>query len=73
MRSPPRSKSNVLVQLDHLRTYPAVAEAESEGALTLHGCFYRFETGEVTVFDGVAGNVRADRRAQRGQTRCHRV
>jgi carbonic anhydrase len=48
-------KSNVLVQLGHLRTYPAVAEAEAQGALTLHGCFYRFETGEVTVFDGAAG------------------
>jgi carbonic anhydrase len=47
-------KANVLVQLDHLRTYPAVAEAESQGAITLSGCFYRFETGEVTVFDADA-------------------
>jgi carbonic anhydrase len=49
-------KSNVLVQLGHLRTYPAVVEAEAQGGLTLHGCFYRFETGEVTVFDGAAGH-----------------
>jgi carbonic anhydrase len=49
-------KSNVLVQLGHLRTYPAVAEAEAQGALTLHGCFYRFETGGVTVFDGAVGH-----------------
>jgi carbonic anhydrase len=47
-------KSNVLVQLGHLRTYPAIAEAEPQGAITLHGCFYRFETGEVTVFDAAA-------------------
>jgi carbonic anhydrase len=44
-------KSNVLVQLDHLRTYPGVAEAEMNGELSLHGCFYRFETGEVFQFD----------------------
>jgi carbonic anhydrase len=44
-------KANVLVQLKHLRTYPAVAEAEARGELRLHGCFYRFETGDVAVFD----------------------
>jgi carbonic anhydrase len=43
-------KANVLAQLHHLRTYPAVTEAEARGALRLHGCFYRLETGEVTVF-----------------------
>ena len=48
-------KANVLVQLDHLRTYPAVASATARGALALHGCFYRFETGEVNVFDPAAG------------------
>lgn len=44
-------KTNVLIQLNHLRTYPAVAEAETAGNLRLHGCFYRFETGEVTGLD----------------------
>jgi carbonic anhydrase len=48
-------KANVLVQLNHLRTYPAIAEAEAHGSITLHGCFYRFETGQVTAFDPVAG------------------
>jgi carbonic anhydrase len=48
-------KSNVLVQLGHLRTYPAIVEAEAQDAITLHGCFYRFETGAVTVFDAAAG------------------
>jgi carbonic anhydrase len=37
--------------LNHLRTYPAVADAELRGELRLHGCFYRFETGDVSVFD----------------------
>lgn len=45
-------KTNVLVQLSHLRTYPAIAAKEANGELRLHGCFYRFETGEVTVLDG---------------------
>jgi carbonic anhydrase len=44
-------KANVMVQLSHMRTYPAVVDAESRGQLRLHGCFYRIETGEVTVFD----------------------
>lgn len=44
-------KANVLVQLGHLRTFAAVVEAETHGELRLHGCFYRFETGEVTVLD----------------------
>jgi carbonic anhydrase len=43
-------KANVVVQLDHLRTYSAVSEAERRGELRLHGCFYRFETGDVTAF-----------------------
>lgn len=44
-------KTNVLVQLNHLRTYPAVADAEAVGELRVHGGFYRFETGEVTVLN----------------------
>jgi carbonic anhydrase len=45
-------KANVLVQIDHLRTYPPIAQRENDGSIALHGCFYRFETGEVTAFDG---------------------
>jgi carbonic anhydrase len=44
-------KSNVLVQLDHLRTYPGIADAEQQGRLCLYGWFYRFETGQVFQFD----------------------
>ncbi len=43
--------ANVLLQLDHLRSHPAVAEAEADGRLELHGWIYRFETGEVLVVD----------------------
>ncbi|MCP4172289.1 MAG: carbonic anhydrase [Fuerstiella sp.] len=40
-------EENVLVQLDHLRTHPAVAAALRRNVLDLHGWVYRFETGEV--------------------------
>ena len=44
-------KANVLVQLAHLRTYRDVAEAEEREELAIFGCFYRFETGDVSVYD----------------------
>lgn len=47
-------KCNVMVQLAHLRTYPAVAEAEANGTLELLGWFYRFETGETFELDGAS-------------------
>lgn len=42
---------NVLAQLDHLRTVPAVALALENQAVELHGWVYRFETGTVLAFD----------------------
>lgn len=47
-------KCNVMVQLAHLRTYPAVMEAEARGKLELLGWFYRFETGETFELDAVS-------------------
>lgn len=47
-------KCNVIVQLTHLRTYPAVAKAIAAGRLELHGWFYRFETGETFEVEGAA-------------------
>ena len=44
-------KENVLMQLDHLRTYPAVAARLSKGDLTLHGWVYHIETGQILTFD----------------------
>lgn len=40
-------EENVLVQLENLRTHPAVAAALGRGALKLHGWVYEFETGQV--------------------------
>jgi carbonic anhydrase len=46
---------NVLRQLEHLRTHPAVAAALAARTLRLHGWVYQFEKGEVEVFDPVEG------------------
>lgn len=44
-------EENVLVQLENLRTHPAVAAALSRGKLNLHGWVYKIETGEVFAYD----------------------
>jgi len=43
-------EENVLVQLENLRTHPAVAAALSRGRLNLHGWVYKIETGEVFTY-----------------------
>lgn len=43
-------EENVLVQLEHLRTHPAVAAALSRQTLNLHGWVYKFESGQVFGF-----------------------
>jgi len=44
-------EENVLVQLEHLRTHPAVAAASAREALSLYGWVYQFETGRVFGYD----------------------
>lgn len=44
-------EENVLVQLENLRTLPAVASRLVRGDLHLHGWVYKIETGEVFAFD----------------------
>jgi carbonic anhydrase len=48
-------QENVLVQLEHLRTHPAVASGLAAGKLKLHGWVYKIETGEVFAFDPSIG------------------
>jgi carbonic anhydrase len=48
-------EENVLVQLENLRTHPAVAAALSREEVKLHGWVYKLETGEVFAFDPVRG------------------
>ena len=44
-------QENVLVQLENLRTHPAVVKALAREALNLHGWVYKFETGQVFAYD----------------------
>lgn len=46
---------NVLLQLEHLKAYPFVAEALSASRLRLHGWVYFFESGQVTAHDAKEG------------------
>ncbi|MBX9580063.1 MAG: carbonic anhydrase [Gemmataceae bacterium] len=48
-------QENVLTQLEHLRTHPAVAAALAAGAVKLHGWVYKMETGQVFAYDPQAG------------------
>ena len=48
-------EENVLVQLENLRTLPAVASRLVRGDLHLHGWVYKIETGEVFAFDQEPG------------------
>jgi len=44
-------EENVLVQIENLRTHPAVAARVAKGAVKIHGWVYKIETGEVFAFD----------------------
>jgi carbonic anhydrase len=48
-------EENVLVQLENLRTHPAVAVGLARGTIKLHGWVYKIETGEVFSFDPTRG------------------
>ncbi len=49
------AQENVLVQIEHLRTHPAVATALMAGELKLHAWMYKMETGEVFAYDPESG------------------
>jgi carbonic anhydrase len=48
-------EENVLVQLENLRTLPAVAARLARGDLHLHGWVYKIETGDVFAYDMSCG------------------
>ena len=50
-------EENVLVQLENLRTLPAVASRLVRGDLHLHGWVYKIETGEVFASDPASGQI----------------
>jgi len=43
-------EENVLVQLENLRTHPAVAAGMAQGKVKVHGWVYKIETGQVFAF-----------------------
>ncbi|TXS95607.1 carbonic anhydrase [Parahaliea maris] len=45
------TSENVALQLQHLRTHPAVAAKLATGKVQLHGWVYNIGTGEVLVYD----------------------
>jgi carbonic anhydrase len=52
-------KENVLVQLEHLRTHPAVESGLREGRIHLHGWVYHLEDGGVAAYDPATGQFRS--------------
>lgn len=48
-------KTNVLLQLDNLRSYPCVAEREEHGTLTLHGWLYDLREGRIRAYQPTSG------------------
>lgn len=48
-------EENVLVQIENLRTHPAVFAAMSRGAIRLHAWVYEIESGVVDAFDPEQG------------------
>lgn len=44
-------EQNVVLQLQHLRTHPAVSERLAKRDVTLHGWVYDIATGNVTAYD----------------------
>ena len=53
------SLENVVAQLFHLRTHPAVAAGIASGNISLHGWFVDIHAGEVLALDGETGRFRA--------------
>ncbi|WP_193163951.1 carbonic anhydrase [Microbulbifer hainanensis] len=52
------TRENVLQQLQHLRTHPAVASGLANGRITLHGWMYNIASGEVLYHDEQSGTFR---------------
>lgn len=59
-------EENVLVQIENLRTHPAVAVGIARGRLKLHGWVYKIESGEVFAFDPERGQFAPVVEAQPG-------
>lgn len=45
------AQKNVLVQIEHLKTYPFISEKLARKELTLHAWFYEIRTREIFIYD----------------------
>lgn len=52
------TKENVMQQLQHLRTHPAVAAKIATGQVQLHGWLYDIESGDVLCHDSESGEFK---------------
>ena len=50
------TEENVVGQLEHLRTLPAVAAAMANGSVSIHGWIYDIEHAELRAFDAHSGH-----------------
>jgi carbonic anhydrase len=48
------ARANVVLQLEHLETYPMVREQLASGAVRLHGWYYDIGTGEIEAWDAAS-------------------
>lgn len=55
---------NVMLQVDHLLSHPAVAKAVAANELHLHGWVYKFETGEMVAHDRATGRFKSLREVE---------
>ena len=49
------TEENVVAQLEHLRTLPAVAVGMAKGSLTIHGWIFEIPGAKLRMFDGANG------------------
>jgi carbonic anhydrase len=47
-------EENVITQLDHLKTHPAVAARLAKGTVQLFGLVYKIHSGEITAYDATS-------------------
>ena len=48
-------RENVLLQLEHLRSYDPVRDALRAGSLALHGWVYHLDSGAIEAYDAESG------------------
>ncbi len=51
-------QENVLLQLVHLQTHPAIASAISRSKISLHGWVFKIDAGDIFAFDADFGQFR---------------